>query len=133
VSRAGDLEVLLADAFASSGRLLDAALVWDSEAGHASPELTLLAVHHLYSSGHQASAERAWERALRRFPGHRIDILYNLGVFFARQGAAEAARMQLATLVEEAPGHPRAKAAKKYLDRLEAAPHRTAGTRREGR
>ena len=133
VSRVGDLEVLLADALASSGRLLDAALVWDSEAGHASPELTLLAVHHLYSSGHQASAERAWERALRRFPGHRIDILYNLGVFFARQGAAEAARMQLATLVEEAPGHPRAKAAKKYLDRLEAAPHRTAGTRREGR
>lgn len=131
VSRPGDLAVLLADALASSGRLLDAALIWDSEAGHASPEMTLLAVHHLYAAGHQASAERAWERALKRFPGQRIDILYNLGVFFARQGAFEAAQMQLAALVEEAPGHPRAVAARRYLHRLDAAGG--GGGRREGR
>jgi len=81
--------------------------------------LTLLAVHHLFAQGASDAAEVAWKRALTAFPGHRIDILYNLGVFFARQGATQTARMQLATLVDEAPEHPRAATARRYLAHLD--------------
>ena len=120
VSDRRDLEVLLADLLAASGRPLGAARLWDSPRGRASPRMGVLAVHHLFNGGEPKAAREAYLRVLDAYPGHRIEILYNLGVFFARQGEAEAARVQFATLLNEAPAHSLAHLARRYLARLES-------------
>ncbi len=119
ISSEADLRRLLADVLAASGRRRLAAGLWGGERGPETPEMGLVATRHLFLAGERVAARAAYDRLLAAHPGHRADILYNLGVFFARQGAVEAARLQLSTLVKEAPAHPRAGLARRYLERLQ--------------
>jgi len=118
VSSRADLRARLADTLAASGRLRLASGLWEAGDGPETPELGLIGTRHLYLAGERARARTAYERLLRAHPGHRAEILYNLGVFFARHGDWAAARAQLETLVEESPGHPKAPTARRYLERL---------------
>ena len=117
VSSASDLRALLADALAASGRLAAAIPLWSGPSAD-DPTIGLSAVRHLYLAGRPKASRAAYDRLLTTHPDQRPHILYNLGVFFAREGAPRAASEQLSTLVEEAPDHPLAPRARRYLERL---------------